>query len=55
MPKKSTEHLKPWGTAEGQDLMRAMLKGEPLTEKDSQTAERFRQINQQNQKPQKPD
>ncbi len=32
------------------NLMRAMLKGEPLTEKDSQTAEQFRQINQQNQK-----
>ncbi|NLD01208.1 MAG: hypothetical protein GX673_10605 [Gammaproteobacteria bacterium] len=45
MSKKIPEHLEVWGTKEGQDLMRSMLNGGPLTEQDNKTAEHFRALN----------
>lgn len=45
MSEKIPEHLNVWGTKEGQDLMRSMLSGGPLTEQDNKTAEYFRELN----------
>ena len=45
MEKKAAENLAVWGTKEGQDLMRSMLNGGPLTEQDNKTAEHFRELN----------
>ena len=38
MSKKIPEHLEVWGTKKGQDLMRSMLNGGPLSEQDNKTA-----------------
>lgn len=45
MSKKIPEHLEVWGTKKGQDLMRSMLNGGPLSEQDNKTAEHFRELN----------
>ena len=45
MSKKTLEHLEVWGTKKGQDLMRSMLNGGPLSEQDNKTAKHFRELN----------